>query len=74
MQTVAIKALDLSPESFQGEQEFVTEVLVLFTLNHPNVIKMIGYCSEGDLRAIVYEFMQQGSMDHRVRGNPSTCS
>jgi serine/threonine protein kinase len=30
--------------------------------HHPNLVKLIGYCSGGDNRLLVYEFMPKGSL------------
>ncbi|XP_054798136.1 putative receptor protein kinase ZmPK1 isoform X1 [Prosopis cineraria] len=56
---VAIKKLS---EASQGEEEFYAEVSNIGMLNHMNLIKMWGYCSEGKHRLLVYEFMENGSL------------
>ncbi|KAH7667325.1 Non-specific serine/threonine protein kinase protein [Dioscorea alata] len=61
---VAIKKL--KPNSFQGHQEWLTEVTYLAQLRHENLVKLIGYCLEGDERLIVYEHMQRGSLDNHL--------
>lgn len=43
-----------------------TEVTYLGQLRHPNLVKLIGYCSEGDNRLLVYEFMPKGSLDNHL--------
>lgn len=53
----------------QGHKEWVTEVNVLGVVEHPNLVKLVGYCAEDDERGIqrllVYEFMPNGSVhDH----------
>ncbi|KAL8144279.1 hypothetical protein V2J09_017311 [Rumex salicifolius] len=49
----------------KGNQEFIVEVLMLSLLHHPNLVKLIGYCAEGDHRLLVYEYMPLGSLaDH----------
>ncbi|PON61256.1 Mitogen-activated protein kinase kinase kinase [Parasponia andersonii] len=59
-QVVAVKRLhDLG---IQGEREFLTEAHILSTLSHPNLVTLIGYCSEGDQRLLVYEYMPLGSL------------
>ncbi|GJV52623.1 RNA-directed DNA polymerase, eukaryota [Tanacetum coccineum] len=37
--------------------------LVLTYLRHPNVVKLIGYCLEGDVIFLVYEFMHNGNFE-----------
>lgn len=63
-QVVAIKQLNL--EGLQGPKEFLTEVLILSTLRHPNLVNLVGYCTEGDQRLLVYEFMSKGSLEDHL--------
>ncbi|CAN1137538.1 Serine/threonine-protein kinase PBS1 [Linum perenne] len=63
-QIVAVKQLDTS--GFQGEKEFIVEVLMLSLLHHPNLVKLIGYCAEGTQRLLVYEYMPLGSLEDRL--------
>nr|XP_043637551.1 probable serine/threonine-protein kinase PBL7 [Erigeron canadensis] len=69
-QIVAIKQLD--PDGGQGMREFVVEVLTLSLADHPNLVKLIGYCAEAEQRLLVYEFMPLGSLEdhlHDLRSN-----
>lgn len=43
-----------------------TEVNYLGQLHHPNLVKLIGYCLEGDNRLLVYEFMPKGSLENHL--------
>ncbi|CAL5355106.1 unnamed protein product [Camellia sinensis] len=61
---VAVKKL--KPEGFQGHKEWLTEVNYLGQLHHPNLVKLIGYCIEGDNRLLVYEFMPKGSLENHL--------
>lgn len=46
-----------------------TELKFLSQFDHPNVVKLIGYCSEGNNRIIVYEYMENGSLEtHLTEG------
>ncbi|KAK3025362.1 hypothetical protein RJ639_044902 [Escallonia herrerae] len=66
---VAVKKL--KREAFQGHKEWLTEVNYLGQLHHPNLVKLIGYCLEGDNRLLVYEFMPKGSLEnHLFRRGP----
>ncbi|OAY61434.1 probable serine/threonine-protein kinase PBL3 isoform X1 [Manihot esculenta] len=66
---VAVKKL--KPEGFQGHKEWLTEVNYLGQLHHPNLVKLIGYCLEGENRLLVYEFMPKGSLEnHLFRRGP----
>ncbi|XP_047969615.1 probable serine/threonine-protein kinase PBL5 [Salvia hispanica] len=57
---VAIKQLDRN--GTQGIREFVAEVLTLSNADHSNLVKLIGYCAEGDQRLLVYEYMPLGCL------------
>ncbi|KAK7261414.1 hypothetical protein RIF29_27724 [Crotalaria pallida] len=63
-QVVAIKQLD--PHGLQGSREFVVEVLTLSMADHPNLVKLIGYCAEGEQRLLVYEYMKLGSLENHL--------
>lgn len=64
---MAIKRLDLN--GLQGVREFVVEVLTLSLADHPNLVKLIGYCAEEDQRMLVYEYMPLGSLEHHLHGS-----
>ncbi|CAM0152376.1 unnamed protein product [Urochloa decumbens] len=61
---VAVKQLDRN--GFQGNGEFVVEVLMLSMLHHPNLVNLIGYCAEGEQRLLVYEYMALGSLEDHL--------
>ncbi|OVA09053.1 Protein kinase domain [Macleaya cordata] len=70
---VAVKKL--KPEGYQGHKEWLTEVNYLGQLYHPNLVKLIGYCLDGDYRLLVYEFMPKGSLEnHLFRRGPQPLS
>ncbi|KAK7258582.1 hypothetical protein RIF29_24163 [Crotalaria pallida] len=62
-QVVAVKQLDRNGMQ-GGSKEFLVEVLMLSLLHHDNLVKLVGYCADGDQRLLVYEFMQGGSLEH----------
>ncbi|XP_042430073.1 probable serine/threonine-protein kinase PBL26 isoform X1 [Zingiber officinale] len=69
-QIAAVKQLNRA--GFQGNKEFVVEVLMLSLLHHQNLVKLIGYCADGDQRLLVYEFMSMGSLeDHLLVISPN---
>ncbi|XP_023519827.1 probable serine/threonine-protein kinase PBL5 [Cucurbita pepo subsp. pepo] len=63
-EVVAIKQLDRN--GVQGIREFVVEVLTLSLADHPNLVKLIGFCAEGDQRLLVYEYMPLGSLENHL--------
>ncbi|KAJ6893005.1 serine/threonine-protein kinase PBL23 [Populus alba x Populus x berolinensis] len=52
---VGVKQLDSNGR--QGNKEFFSEIITLSIVQHPNLVKLIGYCVEDDQRLLVYEFM-----------------
>ncbi|URE04044.1 serine threonine-protein kinase [Musa troglodytarum] len=64
-QTVAVKQLDRN--GYQG-QDFLAEVKALSLLQHQNLVKLIGYCTDGDQRLLVYEYMPMGSLEDHLHG------
>ncbi|KAL4372524.1 hypothetical protein S245_057656 [Arachis hypogaea] len=44
-------------------QDFISEVATIGRIHHANVVRWIGFCVEGSKRALVYEFMPNGSLD-----------
>ncbi|XP_076923516.1 putative serine/threonine-protein kinase PBL21 [Bidens hawaiensis] len=61
---VAVKQLNLN--GFQGDREFIVEVLMLSLLQHSNLVTLTGYCAHGDQRLLVYEYMSRGSLENHL--------
>ena len=57
---VAIRIFD---KSKANGQEFTSEVATIGRIHHTNVVQLIGFCVEGPKRALIYEFMRNGSLD-----------
>ncbi|CAN1158030.1 G-type lectin S-receptor-like serine/threonine-protein kinase LECRK1 [Linum perenne] len=69
-QLVAVKRLDKMVNKTQ-DQEFRTEVKVIAGTNHKNLVKLVGFCNEGQHRILVYEFMSNGSLANLLFGDHS---
>ncbi|KAM0053413.1 putative protein kinase RLK-Pelle-RLCK-VIIa-2 family [Helianthus debilis subsp. tardiflorus] len=71
---VAVKQLGRT--GLQGHKEWVTEVDVLGVVEHPNLVKLIGYCAEDDERGmqrlLVYEYMPNGSVEDHICSRSSS--
>ncbi|KAM0997957.1 hypothetical protein ACFX2I_007761 [Malus domestica] len=63
---VAIKVL--SAESSQGLREFLTEIEVIATVEHDNLVKLYGCCAEGDHRILVYGYLENNSLAQTLLG------
>ncbi|XP_074564807.1 G-type lectin S-receptor-like serine/threonine-protein kinase At2g19130 [Curcuma longa] len=57
----------------QGEKQFRTEVSTVGRIQHVNLVRLLGFCSQGSKRLLVYEFMPNGSLDsHLFHNAPSS--
>ncbi|XP_059664763.1 probable serine/threonine-protein kinase PBL23 isoform X2 [Cornus florida] len=63
-QDVAVKQLDRN--GYQGNREFLVEVLMLSLLHHPNLVNLVGYCCDGDQRILVYDYLPNGSLEDHL--------
>ncbi|KAG1364479.1 cold-responsive protein kinase 1 [Cocos nucifera] len=68
---IAVKQLSLG-NSQQGESEFLAEVRMLTSIQHKNLVHLIGCCFEGAERLLVYEYMKNGSLDSIIYENSET--
>ncbi|KOM35343.1 hypothetical protein LR48_Vigan02g149300 [Vigna angularis] len=66
----------LTTFGLQGHKEWVTEVNVLGIVEHPNLVKLVGYCADDDERGIqrllVYEYMPNRSVEHHLSPRSET--
>ncbi|KAF3443790.1 hypothetical protein FNV43_RR13480 [Rhamnella rubrinervis] len=47
----------------QGEKQFRTEISTIGTIQHVNLVRLRGFCSDGTKRLLVYDYMPNGSLD-----------
>ncbi|XP_009142207.1 PR5-like receptor kinase [Brassica rapa] len=57
---VAVKILK---ESNENGEDFINEVASMSRTSHVNIVSLLGFCYEGSKKAIIYEFMPNGSLD-----------
>jgi serine/threonine protein kinase len=46
--------------------DFISEVATIGRIHHSNIVRFIGFCSEGSNRAVVYPYMPNGSLDKYI--------
>ncbi|OAY53625.1 probable receptor-like protein kinase At1g80640 [Manihot esculenta] len=63
---VAVKKLDCAGED--ARREFENEVDLLSKIHHPHIISLLGYSVHEDMGFIVYELMQNGSLEDLLHG------
>jgi serine/threonine protein kinase len=61
---VAVKRIE--GVGMQGKREFCTEVAVIGNIHHINLVRLRGFCTQGQRRLLVYEYMNRGSLDRSL--------
>lgn len=64
---ISIKKLDL-PQETESNNDFLTQVSMVSRLKHDNFVELLGYCVEGNLRCLTYEFATMGSLHDILHG------
>ncbi|KAL7586591.1 hypothetical protein Lser_V15G38153 [Lactuca serriola] len=62
---VAVKVLNGTSDK-RIEEQFMAEVSTMGRTHHFNLVRLYGFCFESSLRALVYEFMVNGSLDNHL--------
>lgn len=63
---VAVKSL--KSNSGQGEREFQAEVDIISRVHHRHLVSLVGYCIAGSQRMLVYEFVDNGTLEFHLHG------
>ncbi|TQE06834.1 hypothetical protein C1H46_007551 [Malus baccata] len=70
---LAVKILKPSEDVLK---EFVLEIDIITTLNHKNIISLLGFCFEDNNLLLVYDFLSRGSLEENLHGtkkDPLAC-
>eukprot|EP00250_Pteridium_aquilinum_P005588 c15659_g1_i2 orf=189-2375(-) len=59
--TVAVKRSVSSTN--EGKNEFLAELSIIGSLRHRNLVQLLGWCCEKEEILLVYDYMEQGSLD-----------
>ncbi|KAM3222335.1 hypothetical protein P3L10_021605 [Capsicum annuum] len=60
---IAVKPLN---GAGQVKDSFLTEVKIVGSIHHLNLVKLIGFCAEKDHWVLIYEYMVNGSLDRWI--------
>ncbi|KAI3810095.1 hypothetical protein L1987_19703 [Smallanthus sonchifolius] len=66
---IAVKQLSVA--SHQGKAQFIAEIATISAVQHRNLVKLYGCCIEGDKRLLVYEYLENKSLDQALFGDSS---
>ncbi|CAI9097371.1 OLC1v1033772C1 [Oldenlandia corymbosa var. corymbosa] len=66
---VAVKMLN---KSKANGQEFINEVATIGRIHHVNVVRLVGFCVTSSTRALVYDYMPNGSLDKFLFSSSAT--
>ncbi|XP_021752716.1 probable serine/threonine-protein kinase At1g01540 [Chenopodium quinoa] len=58
----------------QAEKEFKVEVEAIGRVRHKCLVKLLGYCAEGEQRMLVYEYVNNGNLEQWLHGDVGPCS
>ncbi|KAI3754022.1 hypothetical protein L2E82_26112 [Cichorium intybus] len=64
---IAVKQLSIS--SHQGKSQFVAEIATVSAVQHRNLVKLYGCCIDGERRLLVYEYLENKSLDQALFGS-----
>ncbi|CAL5328159.1 unnamed protein product [Camellia sinensis] len=70
-QEIAVKRL--SKTSTQGFEEFKNKVMLTAELQHVNLLKVLGFCTEKEEQMLIYEYMPNKSLDYYIY-DPIRCT
>ncbi|XP_057949195.1 LEAF RUST 10 DISEASE-RESISTANCE LOCUS RECEPTOR-LIKE PROTEIN KINASE-like 1.5 [Malania oleifera] len=75
---VAVKHLHRQNASAAGGRTFFTksfcnEILILSSIDHPNLVKLHGYCSDPRGLLLVYDYVPNGTLADHLHGGKSLC-
>ncbi|KAF0890683.1 hypothetical protein E2562_004191 [Oryza meyeriana var. granulata] len=67
---VAVKVLN-STLGKRAEEQFMAEVGTIGRTYHINLVRLYGFCFDAEVKALVYEYMEKGSLDRYLFDSPA---
>ena len=65
---VAVKRITQSYLTDEGGEIFMREVQLMSELKHDNLAQLLAYCKHGNERILVYEYMENRSLNLYIFG------
>ncbi|PUZ76745.1 hypothetical protein GQ55_1G315500 [Panicum hallii var. hallii] len=65
----AFAAKVLCSESEQGIKEFLAEIESISEAKHANLVRLLGCCIQRKNRILIYEYLENNSLDHALQAN-----
>ncbi|VVB16086.1 unnamed protein product [Arabis nemorensis] len=59
-------------DSKSNGEDFINEVASMSQTSHVNIVSLVGFCYEGSKRVIVYDFLENGSLDQYISTKASS--
>ena len=53
---------------------FLIQAQLLMIVHHRNLVSLVGYCDEGEKKALIYEYMANGNLHQHLSGIYHFCS
>ncbi|KAL1289259.1 protein STRUBBELIG-RECEPTOR FAMILY 1 isoform X2 [Arachis hypogaea] len=66
---LAVRKLDATASMEQNHEQFLQLVSNISKIQHPNIVKFTGYCTEYSQRLLVYEYCSNGTLHDALHGD-----
>ncbi|XP_076900852.1 wall-associated receptor kinase-like 14 [Bidens hawaiensis] len=64
---VAVKKIRNRDTDGNGNNQVMNEIKLISTVNHTNLVRLLGYCIEKGEKILVYEYMPNGTLSQHLR-------
>ncbi|KAF8390295.1 hypothetical protein HHK36_024820 [Tetracentron sinense] len=69
---VAVKMLHRNHAAAASTKSFCNEIIILSSIEHPNLVKLHGYCSDPRGLLLVYDYVSNGTLADHLHGSKSS--
>ncbi|KAK2447204.1 protein STRUBBELIG-RECEPTOR FAMILY [Trifolium repens] len=70
---LAVKKLDATAFKDQNDEQFLQLVSSISKIQHANIAKLVGYCTEYNQRLLIYEYCNNGTLYDALHGDDEHC-